>query len=241
MRALFVASILSLSAVAAADPPDHAAEVAAQLHADLKAGDAGALAADLSTPLAFMPDASLLSPDCKKQFGDAHEVKDPGELKAVATCVLGIEGIADYDVVPHAAPLATPNQEHAIHIFVPRGARTASILMITPRRDPNAPPSVAPNVLNAYRISGETQIIPDAKTQKAMQKAKKRKLVAAVKLCIKTSGDLASVDLLKSSGFPDYDKLIVSTVAMWKYKPYMVNGVATAACTAVMFIYTQAN
>jgi TonB family protein len=237
MRALLV--LLVLAATAAADPaPDHSAEVASAIAGAIKAHDAKALAAELAVPLQLVGGPGF-GADCKKTFGNGREVKDAAELPIVAKCVLAIDGIADYTVVPHTDVADAPKDDHAIHIFVPRGAKTASILMVFPKRDPNAPAPVAPSVLNAYRISGQTQIVPDAKTQDAMQKARKKKVIGAVKMCLDATGKITDVVTVKETGFPDYDKQIVDTVRTWKYKPYMVNGVATAACTAIMFIYSQ--
>ena len=41
---------------------------------------------------------------------------------------------------------------------------------------------------------------------------------------------VASVELLKSSGFTDYDALIADTIrGTWQYSPYVVNGQPTPA------------
>ena len=51
---------------------------------------------------------------------------------------------------------------------------------------------------------------------------------------------VVSAKPLKSSGVPDYDKLLVTTIlGTWKYKPVLVNGRPVPICSAVTFIYKQ--
>jgi hypothetical protein len=44
---------------------------------------------------------------------------------------------------------------------------------------------------------------------------------------------------LKGTGFANYDTIIETGMARWRYKPYQVNGKAVPVCTAVTFIYSQ--
>ena len=54
------------------------------------------------------------------------------------------------------------------------------------------------------------------------------------------SHNIASVNQLKSTGFPPYDQKIINTIrGEWRYRPFMVNGKAAPVCTAVTFIYSQ--
>ena len=69
-------------------------------------------------------------------------------------------------------------------------------------------------------------------------KSGKTRVTAATKVCIERTGFITAVRMMKSSGFPAYDDEIKAAVLAWKYKPYLVNGVATPACTTVMFIYS---
>ncbi len=108
-----------------------------------------------------------------------------------------------------------------------------------PPPPPSAPTIVAPNVLNANRISGDPQIVPDDVTKTEIQRSGKTKVIASAKLCLDKAGTVISVVLVKSSGFPTYDDRIRSQMNTWRYRPYNVNGSAVAACTAVTFIYQQ--
>jgi hypothetical protein len=242
MRATLAVLVLTLATRAAADPapPDHSADVAAAVAKAIKAGDAKALAAQLSPSLMFYA-GDLFVSDCKKVFGVSRTVNS-SELPAFATCLLGIDHLADYVVIGHAGSGAAerfepPTDDHAVHVYVKPGERIANLVFVVAKRDPDAPQNVTPSVLNAYRISGQTQIVPDAKTLEAIKKSGKKKVVSAVKLCLKATGDISGVTVMKSTGFPAYDKLIVDTVGTWKYKPFLVDGKPAPACTGVMFIY----
>jgi TonB family protein len=104
---------------------------------------------------------------------------------------------------------------------------------------PVAPQIVAPNVLNANRISGDTQIQPDDVTKTAISRSGKSRVIASAKICLDKNGTITSVSLVKTTGFQAYDDEIRSAMGGWRYRPYTVNGVATPACTAITFIYNQ--
>jgi periplasmic protein TonB len=109
-----------------------------------------------------------------------------------------------------------------------------------PPPPPAPPPNVAPTALDANRISGEKNIVPDDVTKTEIQRSGKEKLIGSYKLCITADGAVASVTQLKSTGFVAYDNKIQSTIrGEWRYRPFMVNGKATPVCTAVTFIYSQ--
>jgi hypothetical protein len=106
---------------------------------------------------------------------------------------------------------------------------------------PPAPPqTVAPTALDANRVSGEKDIVPDDITQAEIGRAGVATLVGSYKVCITTDGSITTVTPLKATGFPAYDTKIQNTIrSKWRYRPFMVNGKATAVCTAVRFIYSQ--
>jgi serine/threonine protein kinase len=106
---------------------------------------------------------------------------------------------------------------------------------------PPAPPqNVAPMALDANRIAGEKDIIPDDITQAEIGRAGVSTLVGSYKVCITTDGSIVTVTPLKTTGFAAYDAKIQDTIrSKWRYRPFMVNGKATAVCTAVRFIYSQ--
>ncbi len=106
-----------------------------------------------------------------------------------------------------------------------------------PPPPPAAPITVPPSLLERQRISGSKLIVPDAKTKADMLATGKTKVVASMKLCIDDKGDVTSVSLLKSSGFPTYDRKLTVEMRQWLYRPYKMNGKPMPVCTAVTFIY----
>jgi hypothetical protein len=120
-------------------------------------------------------------------------------------------------------------------------APVAPLPVPVPAPAPPAPPqNVAPTALDANRIAGEKDIIPDDITQAEIGRAGVASLVGSYKVCITTDGSIASVTPLKTTGYPAYDAKIQDTIrSKWRYRPFMVNGKATSVCTAVRFIYSQ--
>jgi serine/threonine protein kinase len=105
---------------------------------------------------------------------------------------------------------------------------------------PAAPQIVTPSALDANRIAGEKEIIPDENTQSEIGRAGVEKVAGSFKLCVAADGNVSTVTQLKSTGFPAYDSKIQNTIrGKWRYRPFIVDGKPTAVCTAVRFIYSQ--
>lgn len=104
--------------------------------------------------------------------------------------------------------------------------------------DPPKVASVAPPMMAALRVRGETQIHPPRTVQTQMLREGNTRVVASIKVCIATSGDVSSVSMIGTTKYPEYDQEIVSTARRWQYRPYTVGGVPTAACSAVSFVYS---
>jgi TonB family protein len=262
MRATFVLLALCVPAIAIAKPKpavDHSREVVDRMRDAVLGGDVHAAAALLAVPLTY---EGIFGPslDACAKLGDHGVVKKKADLEAFAACMLAVaheDGAPIFGEDPDMPDSAVPG----IHVLVPRGTRTITRVTFSiayadtageadgvdtgapppppPPPPPPAPVIVAPSALNANRISGTTNIVPDDATRAAMVKDKRARLLASVKLCVKETGDITGVNVVKSSGYPAYDKRISDAVAAWKYRPYMVNGKPTAACTAVIFIYSQ--
>lgn len=108
-----------------------------------------------------------------------------------------------------------------------------------PAPPPPAPQTVPPTLLEQYRTAGDKLILPDDATKTEITRSGKTRVIASIKLCIDQAGKISQVRLLKSSGFPDYDRKLVAGMNKWGYRPYLVDGKAIPVCTAVTFIYTQ--
>ena len=102
-----------------------------------------------------------------------------------------------------------------------------------PPPPPPAPPTnVAPTMLEGSRISGEKEIGPDeVHTATEINRSGKTQIVGSFKLCLTIGGEISSVNMLKSTGFPKYDSKIQNTIrGEWRYKPYAVNGRRSCPC-----------
>jgi protein TonB len=109
-----------------------------------------------------------------------------------------------------------------------------------PPPPPPAPPqNIAPTALEQQRVSGDKNIFPDDVTKTEIQRSGKTQLMVPVKVCIDRGGAIASVKVMKSSGFPAYDQKLTREINKWRYRPFMVNGAPTPVCSAIQFIYRQ--
>ena len=97
---------------------------------------------------------------------------------------------------------------------------------------------ISHQVLNGLRISGETQIRPSSSTQNRISRDGETQVVGSVLLCIATDGSIASASTVKSTKYADYDQELLAGVRSWRYRPYIVNGVAVKACSQVSFVYS---
>ena len=96
---------------------------------------------------------------------------------------------------------------------------------------------VPPSVIRGMRISGDTQPHPSDNDKTAMARDGKDRVIAVYKTCVDERGSVASVTMLKSSGYPGYDAVISQAMFGWRYKPYEIGGQAVKACGIVTFIY----
>ena len=108
-----------------------------------------------------------------------------------------------------------------------------------PPPPPAKPKIVSPQVLKGQRIAGEDRIEPDETTKMKLQRDGHSQIVTTVKICLAANGSVSKLSVLKSSGYPSYDRKIQAKMRQWRYKPYTVNGKPTPACSTVTFIYRQ--
>ncbi|HEY0477235.1 MAG TPA: TonB family protein [Kofleriaceae bacterium] len=103
------------------------------------------------------------------------------------------------------------------------------------------PAVVAPAMLQALRISGETQLHPSTVTQNQMARDGKSRVEGIINLCVATSGAVTSLTQRSSTGYPEYDQRLLEAVRDWRYRPYLVNGAPVPVCSIVRFVYTMNN
>ncbi|MBL4632286.1 MAG: AgmX/PglI C-terminal domain-containing protein [Kofleriaceae bacterium] len=103
---------------------------------------------------------------------------------------------------------------------------------------PNStPPKIVPQqAIESKRISGDKQIHPPTDVITKIAHSQKR-AITVVKMCLDKSGNVNTLSMLKSSGYPSYDTKIKSEMRRWKYRPFLVNGNTVPVCTSVTFIY----
>jgi TonB family protein len=118
------------------------------------------------------------------------------------------------------------------------GCSSTCRLEALPPPPPARSQTVAPQVLRALRISGETQIHPSTSTQSMMMRARDTLVHGSLLVCIATDGSVAKATLQRSTGYSEYDQALASAVRGWRYQPYRLNGVAVPACSSVTFEYS---
>lgn len=99
------------------------------------------------------------------------------------------------------------------------------------------PPIVPPSVAKGLRYAGNDQIHPPEMVRVDMMHQGKERLRTTVQLCVDQRGDVTTLRLLQSSGFPAYDDKIQREMRGWKYKPYLVNKRPSPMCTVTLFDY----
>jgi periplasmic protein TonB len=104
---------------------------------------------------------------------------------------------------------------------------------------PRQPRTVPPTTIEAQRVAGEKFIQPDEATKLQMARDGRERVQAMVKMCLSAQGDVTSTRLGQSSGYDEYDALIMGTMQAWKYRPYLVDNQPAPVCTQVTFIYQQ--
>lgn len=101
-----------------------------------------------------------------------------------------------------------------------------------------APIVVPPTVIKGLRTSGETQIHPPPPVKTTMLRDGASKVVATLRLCVGTNGEVSDVSVLKSSGYAGYDAALDDGLRRWHYRSYEVNGRKVPVCGVVTFVYS---
>jgi TonB family protein len=99
------------------------------------------------------------------------------------------------------------------------------------------PIEVSPSELAGRRIAGEKQIEPDDDTRAEMIRAHKDRVIGSFKICIDREGKMENVRVVKSTGFPAYDRKLKRKMMEWRYEPYTSHGKPVPMCGVVTFIY----
>ncbi len=101
-----------------------------------------------------------------------------------------------------------------------------------PKKQAGAQPAfVRQQVVEKLKLSGEMpEYLPAARMAKVEG-------VVMVRLCLKADGtvDTAETRIIKS--LPALDEEVLAKVKSWRYKPYVVDGVATPVCFPARFVF----
>ena len=97
---------------------------------------------------------------------------------------------------------------------------------------------VAARVIEGQRVAGDPQIPAPPPVRTAMARAGQEKLVGSVMMCLSAAGRVTSLRVVRSTGYPEYDRLLTARMSGWRYRPYRLDsGAAVPVCTVVTFIY----
>ena len=122
---------------------------------------------------------------------------------------------------------------------IPISADVGRAKEIVPPTHVSQPRIVPATVLEARRIAGKKQIFPSAHTRHAMANHRQKELVAVVRMCLSSSGQVTQLQVIKSSGYEDYDQRLLAKMRLWRYSPHRINRRPVSVCTAVTFVYRQ--
>ncbi len=89
------------------------------------------------------------------------------------------------------------------------------------------------------RKSGNPQIQPPSSTKNAMVRRGESRTVALILMCLDKRGDVSKTKVMRSSGYPEYDAKLRSSMRSWRYEPYRANGKPAAICAPLTFVYQQ--
>jgi protein TonB len=119
------------------------------------------------------------------------------------------------------------------------GGDLGGVVGAPPPPPPPPPPNMPPGRLEASRIAGDKNIVPDPDTKIEIARSGKDKLIGSYKMCLTAAGEVSAVMPLKSTGFADYDLKIQRTILHeWRYRPIVIDGKPSRVCTAITFLYS---
>jgi TonB family protein len=88
-------------------------------------------------------------------------------------------------------------------------------------------------------VEGELQFIPNENDKVKMLESGVSRVIATVAFCVSETGGVDRVRVMRSSGLPRYDKMLMAGVARWRYRPLQVADRKVRACSQQTFIYSQ--
>jgi TonB family protein len=114
----------------------------------------------------------------------------------------------------------------------PADARVATDGAVAAETNLSAPVTV-------QRILGDKLISPDALTVSSIIRAEQTSVIGVFNVCIDSKGDVADINVMRSTRFPAYDAKLLRQIRTWKYQPVLLAGLPAPVCTKVTFVYQQ--
>ena len=103
---------------------------------------------------------------------------------------------------------------------------------------PVAWPILAPAAFEALRLAGDKDFVPDDATRSEMVRSGRDRVQVALSVCLDATGAVRPPRLVKASGFAAYDRKVVDQIQRtWRFRPHVVDGQPSAACSPVVFTY----
>ncbi|HSS02284.1 MAG TPA: CHAT domain-containing protein [Kofleriaceae bacterium] len=101
------------------------------------------------------------------------------------------------------------------------------------------PVPIEPSRLKAQQIAGDTDVPASRATKACMRRYHLDILKGTVRLCVDARGRVTAAMLTSQSDCEEYNDQLVRAVQRWRYRPYLVDGRATAVCSTVEFMYAN--
>ncbi len=99
------------------------------------------------------------------------------------------------------------------------------------------PVNLPPQVARGLRISGNEKIYPPESVKVDMLHQGKDTLQGTFQICVGTRGLIESVRIMKSTGYRSYDDELTGEMRQWRYRPYLVGGLASPMCAVEVVVF----
>jgi hypothetical protein len=117
----------------------------------------------------------------------------------------------------------------------PPPARAITSADLTPSA--SGPPRISDVLLEQRRTAGDREIVPDGDVMDVMRNRGIGRVVGAFTYCVDETGHVTSVTTVKTTSVVPYDQKIEREIRDWAFAPVIVDGHATAACSAAAFSF----
>ncbi|WP_428267738.1 TonB family protein [Haliangium sp.] len=191
---------------------------------------------------ALAPPPPPSAPSVKRQVPPSSVRVRPRDTTQPVTAEVDDQDVIVSDDVGSSIGVPSGQPGGVPHIGIETGPSLLPVVEITPppalpaRTEPRV---VKPTVVEGQRVAGNARIAPDQEVKLQMARDGRERIQAVVKMCLDRSGEVSSTQIVRSSGFADYDAKLRREMRSWVYRPYLAGGEPVPVCTTVTFIYAQ--